>query len=78
MNTLETIAHRRSYRGPYAPTPVPRADLIKIMEAGFHAPSGCNKQTTSFLAVDDPRSSRSFAASSPLLWRRPHRPWCAY
>lgn len=25
------------------------------MEAGYHAPSGCNKQTTSFLAVDDPQ-----------------------
>ena len=54
MNTFEAIAARRSYRGTYAPTPIPRADLRKIMEAGSHAPSGCNKQTTSFLAVDDP------------------------
>ena len=54
MNTLEAIAARRSYRGTYLSTPVPREHLIKILEAGYHAPSGCNKQTTSFIAVDDP------------------------
>ena len=54
MNTLETIASRRSYRGKYLKNPVPREQLKQIVEAGYHAPSGCNKQTTSFLAVDDP------------------------
>lgn len=54
MNTLDAIAARRSYRGKYQPIPIPREHLIKIIEAGCHAPSGCNKQTTSFLAVDDP------------------------
>lgn len=54
MNTMDTIRRRRSYRGTYLPTAVPREHLIQIMEAGHHAPSGCNKQTTSFLAVDDP------------------------
>ena len=54
MTTLEAIAARKSYRGPYQPIAVPREDLIKILEAGCAAPSGCNKQTTSFIAVDDP------------------------
>ena len=54
MNTLETIATRRSYRGKFLPTPVPREHLKQILEAGYHAPSGCNKQTTAFIAVDDP------------------------
>jgi len=54
MNTLETIAARRSYRGKFLSTPVPRAHLKAILEAGYHAPSGCNKQTTAFIAVDDP------------------------
>ena len=54
MNTLEAIASRRSYRGKFLSTPVPRDHLKAILEAGYHAPSGCNKQTTSFLAVDDP------------------------
>lgn len=54
MHTLETIAVRRSYRGKFLSTPVPREHLKQILEAGYHAPSGCNKQTTSFIAVDDP------------------------
>ena len=54
MTTLEAIQARKSYRGPYQPTAVPRENLIKILEAGCAAPSGCNKQTTSFIAVDDP------------------------
>jgi len=54
MNTMEAINSRHSYRGKYQTTPVPREDLIKIMQAGLAAPSGCNKQTTSLIAVDDP------------------------
>ena len=54
MEVMETIMKRRSYRGTYLAEPVPREHLKQIMEAGCAAPSGCNKQTTSFLAVDDP------------------------
>ena len=54
MKTLEAIAARHSYRGKFLSDPVPREHLKLILEAGYHAPSGCNKQTTSFLAVDDP------------------------
>lgn len=53
MDTLDAIQNRTSYRGKYKDTPVPKADLVKILEAGIAAPSGCNKQTTSFIAVDD-------------------------
>lgn len=54
MELFEALLTRRSYRGMYQPTPVPREDLQKIMEAALAAPSGCNKQTTSVIAVDDP------------------------
>lgn len=54
MNTFEAISARHSYRGKYKSIPVPREDLVKIMQAGLDAPSGCNKQTTSLIAVDDP------------------------
>lgn len=54
MNTLQAIFTRRSYRGTYLPDPVSREDLMTILEAGLAAPSGCNKQTTSLIAVDDP------------------------
>lgn len=53
MTVFEVINSRHSYRGEYEATPVPREDLIKIMQAGLAAPSGCNKQTTSLIAVDD-------------------------
>ena len=54
MDTLECISVRHSYRGAYRNEPVPREDLIKIMEAGLAAPSGCNKQTVSLIAADEP------------------------
>ena len=53
MNTFEALTGRYSYRGIYQSTPVPREDLRKIMQAGLDAPSGCNKQTTSLIAVDN-------------------------
>ena len=54
MNVLEAISKRHSYRGRFKPDRIPREDLLKIMRAGLDAPSGCNKQTTSLIAVDDP------------------------
>lgn len=53
-NVYSVIHSRYSYRGKYMETPVPREDLKLIMEAGLAAPSGCNKQTTSLIAVDEP------------------------
>ena len=53
MNIFEIINSRHSYRGKYKPIPVPKEELRKIMEAGLSAPSGCNKQTVSLIAVDD-------------------------
>jgi len=54
MSTLTTILTRTSYRGKYDPAPIPREHLQQLLEAGLAAPSGCNKQTTSLIAVDDP------------------------
>ena len=53
MNTFETIMNRHSYRGKFKDIEIPREDLRKIMEAGLSAPSGCNKQTVSLIAIDD-------------------------
>ncbi len=54
MDAIEAILNRHSYRGRYRPEPVPREDLVTILRAGLAAPSGCNKQTVSLIAVDDP------------------------
>jgi len=62
MNMLDLIASRHSYRGKYLPDPVPREHLAAIMRAGLQAPSGCNKQTTSLIGVDDPELMKKLHA----------------
>lgn len=63
---LDTIMNRASYRGKYKDTPVPREHLEAIMKAGLAAPSGCNKQTTSLIGVDDPELLEELKALIPL------------
>ncbi len=53
MSILDVINSRASYRGVFLDEKVPREHLKLIMESGLAAPSGCNKQTTSLIAVDD-------------------------
>jgi len=62
MDAIDCILSRHSYRGKYKSDPVPREDLKLIMEAGLAAPSGCNKQTVSLIAVDDPEILRQLHA----------------
>jgi len=54
MDFFKTVESRHSYRGAYADAKVPDADLVKILDAGIRAPSGCNAQTTSFILVTNP------------------------
>ena len=53
-SAINTIAARHSYRGAFSDEKVPRDDLEIIARAGINAPSGCNKQTTELVVVDDP------------------------
>lgn len=53
-SAIDTIGTRHSYRGAFADEKVPREDLEIIARAGIDAPSGCNKQTTDIVVVDDP------------------------
>ena len=55
-SAVGTISTRRSYRGNFSPEPVPEEDLVTIARAGLDAPSGCNKQTTSLVIVNDPET----------------------
>ena len=61
MDLFDAIAKRYSYRGDFADSPVPRADLEKIVQAGIQAPSACNAQVVSFVIVDDPQLVRQVA-----------------
>ena len=52
-SAVNTILTRHSYRGAYSSEAVPRTDLETIARTGIGAPSGCNKQTTEIVVVDD-------------------------
>lgn len=66
MTTTEAIKERASYRGKYLADSVSRENLKLILEAGLAAPSGCNSQTASIVAVDD---SALLEQIRPLLKR---------
>jgi len=53
-SAVNTIEARHSYRGTYLQEEVPEEDLKTIARAGINAPSGCNKQTTDVIIVNDP------------------------
>jgi len=68
MDALSAIRNRTSYRGTYSNTAVTREDLQSILEAGLAAPSGCNKQTTKLIAVDDPEILGKLKNLAKLPW----------
>ena len=61
MDVFQAIDARYSYRGEFLDRPVRRDDLVKIVQAGIQAPSGCNEQTTSFVIVDEAELLREIA-----------------
>ena len=54
MEFFDTVMARHSYRGEFEPTPVPREDLVKICQAGIHAPTAGHSQSQRFYVVTDP------------------------
>lgn len=68
MDVFTAIKERYSYRGMYKTDPVPREDLKRIMEAGFLAPSGCNRQTTRLVGLDDPERLKAVGGLLEKQW----------
>ena len=52
METWDAVRARRNVR-TYRPDPVPDADLDRIAEAGWRAPSASNRQHWNFIIVSD-------------------------
>ena len=65
MEFFETVNGRHSYRGTFADAPVSAADLTKIVEAGIKAPSAVNRQTTSFVIIDEREVLEKIRALAP-------------
>jgi nitroreductase len=64
METWDAIRARRNVR-TYLPDPVPPADLDRIAEAGWRAPSGSNRQPWNFIIVTD----RAQLEALSTVWR---------
>ena len=60
METWDAIRARRNVRS-YKPEPVPTADLDRIAEAGWRAPSASNRQHWDFVIVTDPEQLRALS-----------------
>jgi nitroreductase len=54
MEVFEAIQKRRSIRS-FTGSPVPEADLVRIVDAGRLAASGMNRQPWEFIIVTDPQ-----------------------
>ena len=65
MEFFDVIKKRGSYRGEFEKTFVPLEDLKIILDAGIHAPSGYNLQTTTFYAVTDGEIRKKLAEIFP-------------
>lgn len=65
MDFFEAVQKRASYRGKFADQEIPEAHIRKIVEAGIHAPSGYNFQTTRFVIVRDAGLRAQIAALLP-------------
>ena len=66
MNLFEAIKGRKSIRR-YKQTPVPDADIEKILDAGRRAPSANNTQPWSFLVIKDRAVLASMAAAVRVM-----------
>jgi nitroreductase len=64
METWDAIRARRNVRS-YRPEPVAQADLDRIAEAGWRAPSASNRQHWDFVVVTDPEQLRALST----VWR---------
>jgi nitroreductase len=60
METWDAIRARRNVR-TYRPDPVPAADLDRIAEAGWRAPSASNRQHWNFIIVTDSGQLRALS-----------------
>jgi nitroreductase len=64
MKNLADVIRDRRATPSFDGTPVPASDLLGIIEAGLHAPSGYNMQPWRFVVVQSPEQKRKLRAAS--------------
>ena len=68
--TIADIISRRSIR-QFKPDPVPEELLDQVIEAGLHAASGKNHQSSIIIAVTDPAMIHRLAEANRVIWGKP-------
>jgi nitroreductase len=66
MDTFEAIYKRRSVR-EYTGEPIPKADLLKIIDAGRWAPSGYNRQPWNFIVITEKKTINKLKIASKWM-----------
>lgn len=64
QKTLAQAIYDRRATPSFDGTPLPEEDLIAILDAGLHAPSGYNMQPWRFIVVQDPDHKKRLRAAS--------------
>jgi len=70
---LDVVRSRKSVRS-FAPTPVPRELIEKILKVAVESPTNCNQQLWNFIVIDDPATTERLvkeAAGNTLFRRTP-------
>ena len=67
MKVNEAILHRRSIR-KFTDEPIPREDLIKIVEAARWAPTAANRQKTRFVVITDEELLKKIADTAKIVF----------
>ena len=66
MDLFDAIAQRACVRNLEA-VEIPEEDLLKILDAGRRAPSGCNRQPFEFIVIRRPETISALAAAQGCI-----------
>ena len=66
MDTFKAILKRRSVR-EFSGDPIPKDDLVRLVEAARWAPSGYNRQPWEFIIITDPEMIRQLKVAAQWM-----------
>lgn len=70
MDFFDVVNNRFSYRGAFKDQPVLDDDKIKILQCATKAPSGCNLETTCFVAITNKEILNAISEIVPAVFTK--------
>ncbi|MDO4731433.1 MAG: nitroreductase family protein [Clostridia bacterium] len=70
MDFFDVVNNRFSYRGVFKEQPVLYDDKIKILQCATKAPSGCNLETTYFVAITNKEILNAISEIVPAVFTK--------